>query len=97
MHDDNHASTDPNFFFWKGDQATNQEKYDLWQGSISSSPFKLSIRFVIEFPEADEEVSTLPIDQTNDGIRSIVILVTKKNMGLLFSEEVCKLIEFIAS
>ncbi|XJO78268.1 hypothetical protein BDV3_002738 [Batrachochytrium dendrobatidis] len=94
---DNLESTNPDFFFIKADRPTNNEAYLKWQQSISDTPLKFSIRFLIELPEPLSAVSTENTYNSVEGNQNIVVVVSKSNMRNILSEQVASFVEFITS
>jgi intergrase/recombinase len=96
VHDDNYESTDPNLFFLKSGECTNQEKRLLWEKSIKNNPISFSARFLIELPEPVDKV--IENDrQADNGREAVVILITMSNMRKLLSENVSLLVEWVTS
>ncbi|KAJ3129948.1 hypothetical protein HK098_007214 [Nowakowskiella sp. JEL0407] len=94
VHKENLKSTDPRLFFEKKDRATNQEKRRLWVDSFSSSPISLSVRFLFEFPGINPAIDFNNGRYVEDGMESVVILITAENMDVLFSDDVCRVVRF---
>ncbi|KAK6092998.1 hypothetical protein MT418_006985 [Batrachochytrium dendrobatidis] len=94
---DNLESTNPDFFFIKADRPTNNEAYLKWQQSISDTPLKFSIRFLIELPEPLSAVSTENTYNSVEGNQNVVVVVSKSNMRNILSEQVASFVEFITS
>ncbi|EGF76606.1 hypothetical protein BATDEDRAFT_28465 [Batrachochytrium dendrobatidis JAM81] len=94
---DNLESTNPDFFFIKADRPTNNETYLKWQQSISDTPLKFSIRFLIELPEPLSAVSTENTYNSVEGNQNIVVVVSKSNMRNILSEQIASFVEFITS
>ncbi|KAJ8330828.1 hypothetical protein O5D80_000854 [Batrachochytrium dendrobatidis] len=85
------------FFFIKADRPTNNEAYLKWQQSISDTPLKFSIRFLIELPEPLSAVSTENTYNSVEGNQNVVVVVSKSNMRNILSEQVASFVEFITS
>jgi hypothetical protein len=97
VHDDNLKSTDPDLFFSKSGKTTNKQKRSLWEKSVKEMPFKFSARFLIEFPEPVNTVSTENIHNVDIGKETVIIVITKDNMRNLLSQDLCSFVDFITN
>jgi hypothetical protein len=95
LHDDNLKSTDPDLFFSKSGNCTNQEKRYRWEKSVKEIPFKFMARFLIELPEPVKTVSTEIVHDIGNGKETVIIVITKSNMRKILSEDVSMFIDFI--
>ena len=95
LHNDNCESTDPALFFSKAGKPTNFEKYRLWGENLLEKPVTFSARFLIELPEPASTVSTDTIVKAENGRESVIVVITKRNMRQLLSEDVASLVDFI--
>jgi hypothetical protein len=96
VHDCNLKSTDPSHVFAMGAETRICHKRKNWVKQRHANPIRLAIRFLIELPYPVSEVHTDPIDEINvNGVRNIIIVITKANMKHIFCSEVCNLINCI--
>jgi hypothetical protein len=72
------------------------DKQKQWLASLHLSPIRLSVRLMIKLPYPVRTVQTAPVNEvTDDGIRNVVIMITKENMELINSSDVCNMIHHI--
>jgi hypothetical protein len=95
VHHDNLESTDPDLFFQKNGRVTDTERHRLWRASISASPIRLSVRVLIELPGSVGSVDDKVVHEKGDDFDKIIVTISGKNMGRVFDQEVCDLVNCV--